>query len=376
VSDIVDAFLGSDYALGMKIGLIGLPKSGKTTIFNALTRSQAEVTAYSSGKVEPNIAVVDVEDPRVGTLSEMYDPKRTIYATIEVIDFVGVARSDGSGDLFSGAAMGLVKSADALAIVVRSFADEVLDASLGAPDPVRDAEQVAAELILSDLILTETRLERIAADHARGKKNAQSLAEEAVLREIHEALAADKPVRSLEFNEDQRRLISGFQFLSAKPAMIVLNSDESNYGSDQALLDTLNRHAGAIEFAGNFEMELSQLEDEEDARAFMEDLGISESARSRLTTRAYEYLGLISFFTVGTDEVRAWTIHRGETALDAAGTIHSDLARGFIRAECFHYDDLLSAGTEKGVREAGAFRLESRDYIVQDGDILNIRFSV
>lgn len=360
----------------MKIGLIGLPKSGKTTIFNALTRSQAEVAAYSSGRVEPNIAVVDVDDPRVRMLSQMYEPKRTILATIEVIDFVGVTRTDGGGDLFSGAAMGLVKSADALAVVVRNFSDEMLDASIGTPDPIRDAEQIAAELILSDLILTETRLERIAADHARGKKTSKTQAEEAVLKEIHESLAADRPVRSLDFNDDQRRIISGFQFLSAKPLMIVLNSDESSWGADPVLIDQLNEHAGAIEFAGNFEMDLIQLEDEEDARAFMEDLGISESARSRLTTRAYEYLGLISFFTVGKDEVRAWTIHRGESALEAAGTIHSDLARGFIRAECFNYDDLISAGTEKGVREAGAFRLEGKDYVVRDGDILNIRFSV
>lgn len=360
----------------MKIGLIGLPKSGKTTIFNALTRSQAEVAAYSSGKVEPNIAVVDVEDPRVRTLSEMYEPRRTIFATIEVIDFVGVARSDGGSDLFSGTAMGLVKTADALAVVVRNFSDQILDASLGPSDPIRDAEQIAGELILSDLILTETRLERIAADHARGKKTAQSQAEEALLSEIHEALSADKPIRSIEFNEDQRRIISGFQFLSIKPLMIVLNSDEASWGANASLLEALDEHAGTIEFAGNFEMELSQLEDEQDAREFMEDLGIEESARSRLTTRAYEYLGLISFFTVGPDEVRAWTIHRGENAVEAARTIHSDLARGFIRAECFHYDDLIAAGSEKGVREAGAFRLEGKDYVVRDGDILTIRFSI
>ncbi len=367
---------GRDYPRFMKIGLIGRPKSGKTTIFNALTRSNAEVASYSSGRIEPNIAVVDVEDPRVTTLGQMYNPKRTIFATIEVIDFVGVARDKSGGDLFSGEAMGLVKSADALAVVVRNFSDEVQDATVGTADPVAEAEQISAELILSDLILTETRRERIAADHARGKKNARSQAEEAVLAKVHDALSQEKPVRDLDLGDDERKIISGFQFLSAKPILIVLNSDEDRYGADTSLLERLKRYAGTIEFAGNFEMELAQLDDEEEAKVFMEDLGIDESARSRLTTRAYEYLGLISFFTVGSDEVRAWTIHRGDTALAAAGAIHSDLARGFIRAECFHYDDLVAAGDEKGVRSSGGFRLEGKDYTVTDGDILNIRFSV
>jgi ribosome-binding ATPase len=358
----------------MKIGLIGLPKSGKTTIFNALTRSRAEVADYSSGKVEPNLAVVDVEDPRIDRLSEMYRPKRTIYATIDIIDFVGVDRSEGK-ELFSGSAMNLLKSADALAVVVRNFPNDVLDSSLGPADPVRDARAVNAELVLSDLVLIETRLERIAADHQRGKKTPRSQAEERVLQHLHEELGNDVPVRDIDLNEDQRRIISGFQFLTQKAVMVIVNSDEDRYGSSNAELDLIGADFPAIEFAGSFEMELSRLEADE-AAAFMEDMGITESARSRLTRLAYESLGLVSFFTVGPDEVRAWTIRRGETALDAAGTIHSDLARGFIRAECFPYDALMAAGSEKGVKEQGRFRLEGKEYPVADGDILNIRFSV
>lgn len=358
----------------MKIGLIGLPKSGKTTIFNALTRSDAEVADYSSGKVEPNLAVVDVEDPRVDVLSGMYSPKRTIYATIDIIDFVGVDRADGK-ELFSGTAMNLVKSADALAIVVRNFSNDVLDSSLGEADPARDAEAVNAELLLSDLVLVETRLGRIAADHQRGKKTPQSQAEEKVLQILHEALGNDTPVRDVELNDDQRRMIAGFQFLSQKDVMVVVNSDEERYGASNEVVDRIRSKHSTVEFAGNFEMELSQLEADE-ASAFMEDMGITESARSRLTTLAYDALGLISFFTVGPDEVRAWTIHRGETAVDAAGTIHSDLARGFIRAECFTCDALVAAGSEAGVKSAGQFRLEGKEYEVEDGDILNIRFSV
>lgn len=359
----------------MKIGLVGMPKSGKTTIFNALTRSHAAVTEYSSGKVEPNIAVVDVEDERVTRLSAMYEPKRTIYATINFMDFVGVAPTDGRGDLFSGSALDLVKTADALAAVVRNFPNEVLDSTLGRPDPVREADAIAEELILADLVLVETRIGRIEADHRRGKKTPESQNELKVLTQLHEALNNDTPVREVELNADQRRAVSGFQFLSQKPLMVVVNSSEERYGKSDDVLGELGKRFTAIEFAGAFEMELAQMEDDE-ARAFMDDLGIVRSARSRLTTLAYEFLGLISFFTVGKDEVRAWTIHAGETAVDAAGTVHSDLARGFIRAECFSYDDLTEAGSEKGVREAGHFRLEGKGYMVQDGDILNIRFSV
>lgn len=359
----------------MKLGLIGLPKSGKTTTFNALTRSDAEVAEYTSGKVEPNVAVVNVEDPRIDRLSDMYTPKRTIYATIDFMDFVGVDRSEGQ-ELFSGPAMGLVKTSDALAIVVRNFANDVLDSTMGPADPVRDADAVASELILSDLVLVETRLERIEADHKRGKKTPQSQAEQKVLTTLHEALSAEKPIRDVELTPDQEKAISGFQFLSNKPVMVIVNSDEDRYGSNSEAVPELSKRFTTVEFAGNFEMELAQLEDEEEAQAFMEDLGIEESARTRLTTIAYDLLGLISFFTVGPDEVRAWTIHQGESAVDAAGTIHSDLARGFIRAECFHYNALIEAGSEKEVRSSGQFRLEGKEYQVQDGDILNIRFSV
>lgn len=372
----------------MKIGLVGPPKSGKTTIFNALTRSAAEVTDYASGKVEPNIAVVDVEDERVLRLSEMYQPKKTIFATIDFMDFVGVApaaagadAADGespsgrSGDLWSGPALSLVKTADALAAVVRNFSNDVLDSTYGEPDPVRDADAIAAELVLADLVLVETRIERIEADHARGKKTQQSEAEFKVMKLLQEGLNEDRPIREIELKLDQERLISGFQFLSQKPLMVVVNSSEANFGQNDRVMDALRAKFTAIEFAGSFEMELSQMEPDE-ASAFMEDMGLDSSARSRLTKVAYEFLGLISFFTVGKDEVRAWTIHDGETAVKAADTIHSDLARGFIRAECFSYDDLVAAGDEKGVKSAGHFRLEGKDYRVADGDILNIRFSV
>ena len=348
-----------------------MPKAGKTTIFNALTGQDAEVAEYASNKVEPNVAVVNVGDDRVDRLSAMYNPKKTIYATIEFIDFAA-AKSEG---LFSGEGMALVKTADALLIVLRNFGNETIDQTYGTVNPVRDLENIEAELILADQVVAEKRASRLEADHLRGKKTAQSQAEERVMHRILEALEAGKPIRELDLTADEATMISGFRFLTAKQVLVVLNSAEENYGKNGDLVAKLEQSYPVIEFAGNFEMELSKL-DPADAEAFMADIGITSSARTRLTGFAYRLLGYISFFTVGEDEVRAWTIRNGETAVDAAGTIHSDLAKGFIRAECFRYDDLIELGSEKGVKDKGRFRLEGKEYKVVDGDILHIRFNV
>ena len=358
----------------MKIGIIGLQKSGKTTIFNALTRSEAEVTAYTSSKVEPNLAVVEVMDDRVTRLSEMYRPKKTTYAVVEFIDFVGLASGSAKSGLFSGTAMGLIKTVDALAVVLRNFSEETIDAVLGPPDPEKDIRILEEELVFSDLMIVEKRMERLEADKARGKKNPDQAAEEKLLAKIHPHLEELKPLRHLELTEEERKLISGFQFLSLKPLMVVLNSDESSYGQNGEFLTRLRENYLVVEFAGKFEMELSVL-DEEEAEGFMADLGIEESARDRLIETAYRLLGYISFFTVGEDEVRAWTITKGTKAVDAAGEIHTDLQRGFIRAETFSCEDLLELGSEKAVKDKGLMRLEGKDYIVRDGDVLHIRHS-
>jgi len=355
----------------MKIGLIGLTNSGKTTIFNALTKSEAEVTEYASKKVEPNIAVVNVIDERVSSLSSIYKPKKTIYATIEFIDFVLPQKESERSDIFSGASMGMIKNTDALALVVRNFHDNLT----GEPDPLNDINQINDELLLSDLIITENRLERIELSYKRGQKTNELQLEEKTLRKISEQLNGNQPIRDIQLSDYEEKSMRGFQFLTKKPIMIILNSGETNFGRNKDLLKKIKEKYKAIEFTGNFEMELSQLDDDE-AKMFMEDMGIEESARNRLTKFAYDIVGYISFFTVGSDEVRAWNIHKGETAVEAAGTIHTDLSRGFIRAECFSYDNLMECGSEKAIREKGLFRLEGKDYIVQDGDILNIRFNI
>ncbi len=359
----------------MKIGLIGLQNSGKTTIFNALTGLEAEITSYSTGKAEPNLGMVEVKDERVEKLAEIYQPEKKVHAHIEYIDFGGMTGENENTDVFSDSSLALVKTADALALVVRNFNDEIISRISGNPDPIRDIRQIEAELVISDLIITEKRAEKIILNKKRGLKDAKLLLEEKAIDKVIEFLNEDKPLRSLELADDEEKAIKGFRFSSRKPLLIILNSDEKNFGKNRELLLEIEKNYKVIEFAGNFEMELSKLSADE-AKEFMEDLNIKESARDRLTKISYELMGYISFFTKGKPEVHAWTITKGSNAVAAAGKIHSDLARGFIRAECFSYDDLIAAGSEKKLREKGLFRLEGKNYHVKDGDILTIRFNV
>lgn len=359
----------------MKIGLIGLEKSGKTTIFNALTASNVQTNTFSSSRPEPNIAVVAVADPRVDRLKDMYRPKKTTYASIECVDFVGFSSGEDKKEIFSASELTLVKNADALALVLRNFNDDLIDGIMGQPDPSADLGTIVTELVLSDLIMAENRLERIEHFVMRGAATPDMEIEKKALLKIRDALGNNALISSLDLSPDEVRQLRGFRFLTEKPLMVIVNSDENRFGKSGSLLAAIEESMPAVEFAGRFEMELSGLS-LEDAREFMEDMNIEASARDRLTMLAYRVLGYITFFTVGQDEVKAWTIREGDTAVDAAGTIHSDLARGFIRAECFSYDDLMELGSEKALRDKGLFRLEGKNYLVKDGDIMSIRFSV
>jgi hypothetical protein len=356
----------------MNIGFIGLPNSGKTTIFNALTRSHARVSSYANAKAEPNRAVVEVTDDRVQTLSEMYKPRKTTFAVIELIDFVGLTQGSARDGLFSSSSMGSIKNSDAIALVVRNFRDDPTETVT----PLKDVAQLDEELVISDLIIAENRLERIEKANRRGKATNLLKMEEKLLHRIIDHLSNNRPIRDLNLEGEHEKIIRGFQFLTQKPAMVIVNSDENHFGANQDLLEKIERCHRVMEFAGKFEMELAQINDQDDIELFMKDMGIRKSARDRLCSAAYELLGFISFFTVGTDEVRAWSIQEGESILAAAGTIHSDLARGFIRAECISYNDLMAHGSEKQVSEKGLLRLEGRKYVVEDGNILNIRFNV
>lgn len=356
----------------MNIGLIGMPNSGKTTIFNALARSQAHVTSYASSKSEPNRAVVQVIDNRVEALSEIYRPRKTTFATIELIDFVGLNQGAAREGFFTGSAMGLIKNTDALVMVLGNYQQN----PTRKPAPLAELEKLEEELLISDLIIAENRLERISKAARQGKKTNLLEVEERLLLRITEQLSDNRPIREMKLEGEHEKMIRGFQFLTQKPVLVIINSNEENFGKDKNWVVEIEKRQRVMEFAGKFEMELSQLDDPEDTKLFMEDIGIQESARDRLCRAAYELLGYISFFTVGTDEVRAWSIRTDESILTAAGTIHSDLARGFIRAECFSYDNLMAYGSEKQLSDRGLMRLEGRKYIVQDGDVLNIRFNI
>jgi len=356
----------------MNIGLIGLQNSGKTTIFNALAKSQAQVSSYANSNSEPNRAMLTVTDGRVTTLSEMYHPRKTTFATIELIDFTGLIQGSAREGLFSSSSMGMIKATDALALVVQNFQDDLTET----PRPLEDIEKLEEELLISDLIIAENRLERIEKAGRRGKKTNLLEIEEKLLNRIIDHLSNNRAIRDLKLTDESEKMIRGFQFLTQKATLIIVNSDENNFGKNQELLKEIEKKHRVIEFAGKFEMELSQLNDETEIALFVADMGINESAKERLCTAAYELLGYISFFTVGPDEVRAWSLRQGESVLAAAGTIHTDLARGFIRAECFSYDDLIAHGSEKQISEKGLLRLEGRKYVVQDGNVLNIRFNV
>ena len=359
----------------MKLGIIGLPGSGKTTIFRALSGKSGLTLPGDESRPGANVASVEVMDPRVDRLAAMYRPRKVTRARFDVVDFPYIGRKEGDRQLLTPSELGLIRSIDALCIVIRNFRDPLMDSMYGEPRPRHDLDSLYSEILLSDLLVIENRLSSIEKTMARGKNPDDSRMERELLIRIKDNLEQGSDIGSLRLQEKEKRLISGYQFLCLKPAMVLLNSDETSFGNNGDLIAEMEKRFKVMELAGRFEMELSDL-DTKDMNELMNDMGLDASALDRLTTLAYGVLGYISFFTVGEDEVRAWTIKRGTRALDAAGVIHSDIAKGFIRAECFSFSDLMAAGSEKELRKKGLIRLEGKDYTVKDGDILNIRFNV
>ena len=361
----------------MKVAIIGLANTGKTTIFNALTGLNVETTIYPSQAAEPHVGVVRVPDSRLERLSEIYKPKKTTYATVEYIDYIGLTKGDieQNKKVFD-----LIKDADAIVQVIRAFEDEVIVHPLGEIGPRRDAQTVELEMIFGDLELIDKRLERMEQGAKRGKKPDE--AEKKLLLKCKESLENEIPLRDLDFSEEEEKAMRHLQFMSIKPEVIVLNVAESDIASENTTktisdLEEIfkGRQVKILSLCGKIEMEIAQLSSEE-AHVFLEDLGIAEPALNRLIRVSYELLGLISFLTAGEDEVRAWTINRGMNAQKAAGKIHSDIERGFIRAELVAYDDFIVCGGMSGAREKGLLRLEGKTYEVKDGDIINFRFNV
>jgi GTP-binding protein YchF len=355
----------------MRLGIIGLPQTGKTTLFNALTRG-SQPTGAASGKIEMHTAVVDVPDPRVDKLAEMFVPKKTIYAKVTYVDIAGL---DGANKgSISGALLNQLTQMDGFIHVVRVFDDENVPHVNETVDALRDIANMDSELVLNDLIAVERKLEHLNEEKKKGAGRDKAVIEREIVlfTRFHEALSNDVPLRDIEVSAEEMKLLSGFGFLSQKPMLLVLNTSEGQAAPE---VPNKHKHTSVVALQGKLEAEIAQLAPEE-AAMFLEEYHIEEPSLNRMIRLSYDLLGLQSFFTAGADECRAWTVHRGATAPEAAGEIHSDLQKGFIRAEVIAYTDLMSLGGMNEAKAKGKLRLEGKEYLVQDGDILNIRFNI
>lgn len=357
----------------MKIGIVGGSNSGKTTIFNALTRSAAAATSYSSGQLEVHTAVVDVPDPRLDSLASLFAPRRPIYAQVTYNDIAGLPSNIGNESPFRGPLLNAIAANDALLLVARAFHDPNVAHPQDRIDPAADLEAMESELVLNDLVTIEGRLDRIAAQRSRGpvEERQRLVQEEALLRRLSPLLEQGVHLREASLTPEESKILGGYGFLSLKPCLHVVNAGDDDPESMYAHL--LNDSAFFLR--GRLEADIALMAPEE-ADEFLAEFGITEQGLNRAIRRCYRLLGLISFFTIGDDEVRAWAVSAGSTAPEAAGAIHTDMQKGFIRAETVHFDSLFEAGSLAEARSRGLLRLEGKEYLVQDGDILQIRFNV
>lgn len=360
----------------MQLGIIGLPNSGKTTVFNALTGSNYPTSAVSSGKLEVFTAVVNVPDPRVDRLSEMFQPKKTTYATVTYNDIGGLDKGIGSsGGL--GSLRNALAQADGYVHVVRAFEDETVPHPYVTVDPARDVEILDGEFLLNDLVTVEKRLERLQEELKKGSPTLDKRAngiETELMQRFKAHLEENLPLRDLEISAEENKMIRGYGLLSLKPVLIVINLGET-WREPSEFLSYPHKNSILMGLQGQLEAEIAQLTGD-DRAMFLEEYKIEEPGSARVIRTSYNLLHILSFFTVGPDEVRAWSIRIGATGPEAAGAIHTDLQRGFIRAEVMTYDDLIALGSEAEVKAKGKMRVEGKEYIVKDGDILHIRFAL
>lgn len=362
----------------MQVTIVGLPGSGKTTVFNALTGGHAETGGFSGSRAAPNVIVVKVPDVRVDRLAALFNPKKTTYADVTYVDVAIPAGAAREGTV-NPDVLAQVRNADALLHVARAFDDPTAPAGA---DPWRDVDDLDLEFTVADLSVIEKRLEKLKTQGRHGSQSERELAqrEEELLFRVEPHLSSGEPLRSFGLTADEEFLLRGYRFLTQKPVLVILNVDEARLPEVEAL-EAAGReryrepHTNVAALAGKIEAELGELADD-DARLFMDDLGIAEPSRGRVIRLTYDLLGLFSFFTAGEDECRAWTLRIGSSAVDAAGAIHSDLARGFIRAQVIGIDELIEAGSMAEARKRGTLRQEGKTYNVADGDILEILFNV
>lgn len=362
----------------MKIGIIGLPLVGKTTLFNLLTSAKTATSQFFSGRTESNVGTATVPDRRIDYLASVYHPRRTIYASIEFTDVAGLVRGAASGAGVGNQFLNDIRQVDALVHVVRLFQDSDVPHVEGSLDAMRDLDTVDTELVFADLELVEKRLERI---RAAKKVTIAQQEEKGILEKCRSALEAGQPLHAVEFGPEEKSALRPYGFLTEKPMVLVANLDEEqlskhDYPQRADLQKWAEEHGvPLVEVCAKMEVEIAELPPEERV-PFLAELGLEEPGVARLARAVYKRLGLISFFTVGEDEVKAWTIRAGTPAKQAAGKIHTDIERGFIRAEVVAFDDFAAAGNMAGARDQGKVRLEGKDYIVADGDIINFRFNV
>lgn len=364
----------------MKIGIVGLPNVGKSTLFNAITKAGAESANYPFCTIEPNIGIVSVPDERIDVLSKMYDTDKSTYAAIEFVDIAGLVRGASKGEGLGNKFLSHIRETDAIAHIVRCFEDEKIIHVEGKIDPISDIDTISIELILSDIEAINKRMERLSKLLKTGDKVAKIEFE--LLSRVKEHLESEKPVRTMELNDEEKEMLKEVFLLTIKPIIYVANVSENqiaNMENDTNVLKVKEfakkEGAEVVTLCAKLEEDLSELEDD-DRIALMNDYGITESGLDKLIKASYKLLGLISYLTAGKQEVRAWTIKNGTKAPQAAGKIHSDFERGFIKAEVISYKDLIENKTVAAAREKGLVRLEGKEYIVKDGDIIVFRFNV
>ena len=364
----------------MKAGIVGLPNVGKSTLFNCLSNAKAQSANFPFCTIEPNIGVVNVPDNRLSKLEDLVNPERVVPATVEIVDIAGLVKGASKGEGLGNQFLGNIRETDAILHVLRCFDNDNIVHVDGSVDPIRDKETIDMELQLKDLETTEKKLEKVKRASRTGDKEAQK--EEIILQKIKNNLESGISVRNLEFLEDDYlEFVKPLQFITDKPVMYVCNVDENsallgNSYVDQVRENVVNENSEVLVLAVGTEADINELDDYEERKMFLQDIGLDEPGSAKLIRSAYKLLNLQTYFTAGVKEVRAWTINIGSTAPQSAGVIHTDFEKGFIRAEVIAYDDFISFGSESKVKEAGKMRVEGKNYNVKDGDIIHFLFNV